>query len=215
MEMVQAGVAKGTSPTEDVSVTSEATLRGSQRTSDNSAHHGADGWHARFKLMTGQDEHGRYEQIIDIACDTDTNCTAKKSQQINGKEIHESPIFDGNNATPIPNRLPFELDRTTTTRVRRSILDLANATDFPHAAPYFEPEIYRRIGTPDHVVECRASILFIICELDSPLVPDDYGHFTAWIILFPDLSSGPGCPGYGCPHALTREDQGDSGSHRL
>jgi hypothetical protein len=126
--------------------------------------------------MTGQDEHGSYEQVIDIACDTDTNCPAQKSQQINGKEIPESLIFDGSNPTPIPNRLPFALDTTTTMRFRRSILDLANATDFPHAAPYFEPEIYRQIGTPNHVVECRANILLMICELGSPLIRNSHAR---------------------------------------
>ena len=105
MEMVQAGLAKGTSPNEDVSVISETTLRGSQPSPDNPARHGVDGWHGRFKLMTGQDEHGRYQKIIEITCDINTNRTAQKSQQINGKEFDESPIFDRTNPTPIPNRL--------------------------------------------------------------------------------------------------------------
>ena len=205
--VVKAGLTNCAGPKDNVITIDEATLRGSQRTADKFARHRADGWDGRSKFVTGQDEHGRYEQIIDIACDTDANCTSQKSLQINGKEIPEPPIFDGSNPTPIPTRLPFSLDKMISTRFRRNVLDLTNVTDFPRAAPYFEPRIYRQIGTPNHVVECRANILLMICKLDTPLVRDDYGSLTVWIILFPDMSSGPGCPGFGCPHALTREDQ--------
>jgi hypothetical protein len=204
--VVQAGLTNYAAPKADGSTIDEAPLRGNKRTADKSAHHCAGGWNGRFKFVTGQDERGRYEEVIDITCDTDSNCTAQKSLQLKGKEILEPPIFDGSNPTPIPTRLPFNLDKMVSTRFRRSVLDLANVTDFPRAAPYFEPGIYRQIGTPNHVVECRANILLMICKLDAPLVRDDYGILTAWIILFPDMSSGPGCPGFGCPHALTKFD---------
>lgn len=194
-------------PKENISIKNEASQRCSPAIADTSTNLRADGWNGRFKFFPGQDEHGHYEQVVDVACDSDSNCTSQKSLQIEGKEIPEPPIFDGSKPTPIPNRLPFDIDKMTTIRFRRSVLDLASVSNFPHAAPYFEPEIYRQIGSPNHVVECRANIRVTICKLDEPLVRDDYGSLTAWIMLFPDMSSGPGCPGYGCPHALMREDQ--------
>jgi len=197
----------GVTPKEDICTKIEESLRQNQVTADTSTNHRAGGWNGRFKFSPGQDEHGRYEQVIDVACDTNSNCTAQKSLLIEGKEVAEPPIFDGGNPTPIPKRLPFNIDEMITMAFRRSVLDLANVSYFPHAARYFEPEVYRQIGTPDHVVECRANILVMICKLDEPLVRDDYGSLTAWITLFPDMSSGPGCPGYGCPHALMREDR--------
>jgi hypothetical protein len=205
-EATPAGPSNGVSPKEDISTKIEASLPKNQVTIDTSTTLRAGSWRGRFKFFPGQDQPGHYEQVIDVACDTNSNCTAQKSFLIEGKEVAEPPIFDGSNPTPIPKRLPFNIDKMITMVFRRSVLDLASASDFPHAAPYFEPEIYRRIGTPNHVVECRASILVMICKLDKPLVRDDYGSLTAWVILFPDMSSGPGCPGYGCPHALTRED---------
>jgi hypothetical protein len=193
-------------PRKGTVIPAELTKCTDRKDYDNPARYRGDDWNGRFKFVVGQDEHGRYERAIAIACETDSNCTAQQSLHINGKEVPESPIFDGSNPTPIPSRLPFNLDEMISTRFRRNVLDFANATDFPHAAAYFEPGTYRQIGTPNHVVECRANILLIICKLDAALVRDDYGRLTAWIILFPDLSSGPGCPGVGCPHALTKED---------
>jgi hypothetical protein len=139
-KVVPAGLTNCAGPKDDVSTIDEATRSGSQRTADKSARHRADGWNGRFKFVTGKDEHGRYEQIIDIVCDTDSNCTAQKSLQINGKEIPEPPIFDGSNSTPISPRLPFSLDKIITTRFRRNVLDLANVTDFPRAHPTLNRE---------------------------------------------------------------------------
>jgi hypothetical protein len=206
-EVAQIGLENGANPKGDISSVNKESLRGNQVTTDKPTNLRADGWSGRFKFFPGQDEHGHYEQVIDVACDTDSNCTAEESLQIEGKVVPEPPMFDGSNPTPSPRRLPLDSNKMTTTIFRRSVLDLASVIDFPHAAPYFEPEIYRRIGTPNHVVECRENRLLMICKLDEPLVRDDYGSLTSWIILFPDLSSGPGCPGYGCPHALKREEQ--------
>lgn len=202
-----AALGKQVSPQKNVNTKSEASLRLNQVTADRSTNPRADGCNGRFKFFPGQNEHGHCEQVVDVVCDTNSNCTAQKSILIDGKEFLEPPIFDGGDPTPIPKRLRFDIDKMTTTAFRRSILDLASVRDFPHAASYFEPEIYRQIGTPNHAEECRTNMLVSICKLDEPLVRDDYGSLTAWIILFPDMSSGPGCPGYGCPHALTREDQ--------
>jgi hypothetical protein len=169
----------GVSPEGHISTKIEEGLRQNQVTADTFTNQRAGGWNGRFKFSPGQVEHGHYEQVIDVACDTNSNCTAQKSLLIEGKEVAEPPIFDGGNPTPIPKRLPFNIDKMITTVFRRSVLDLANVSDFPHAAPYFEPKIYRQIGTPNHVVECRTNILVMICKLDEPLVRDDYGSLTA------------------------------------
>jgi hypothetical protein len=70
---------------------------------------------------------------------------------------------------------------------------------------YVKPEIYRQIGTPNGVLECRASRLIKICELDALVVRDDDGNLNKLVLLMPDMSAGLGCPRYGCPFSLTKQ----------
>lgn len=168
-------------------------------------------WTGHFKALSGSDNGIRHETIIDISCPDGVTCTARTSTYINGQEKEEEAVYSGNNVL-LKNDGPFEIDKLTTERVKRSVKDMAPIADLPHAPAYYNSAIYREIGSPDHVRECRARAedALVICRLHRPRVSDDVGRRTAWFLILPDYSSGAGCPGFGCPAALTREDPAPS-----
>ena len=168
---------------------------------------GAESWNGHFKWLMAIDNGLHHEKIIDISCIDEIICTARTSTQVNGQEIEEEPVFSGSSRVPIKNDGPFEIDKETTQRVKRVVQDLAKVTNFPSAASYFNQSIYKEISTPDHIQECRMRVpdSLIICRLNKPLVSDNLGNRTSWVLLLPDFSSnGLACPGYGCPVALTK-----------
>lgn len=170
---------------------------------------GAERWNGHFSWLITIDNGIRHEKIIDISCINEIKCNARTSMHVNGKEIEEEPLFYGSSTVPIKTDGPFEIDKETSEIVRRVVQDLANVTDFSGAATYYNPNIYREIGTPDHVQECRVRVsdALIICRLNKRLVSDYFGNRTSWVLLLPNFSSaGNACPGYGCPVALTKNN---------